>query len=56
MANKGINLNHYDVSALDKKFEKMDRETIKAMRGTGSNLGGKSKTKTSTTKKKVKRK
>ena len=56
---KGINLNDYDMSAIDKKFERMDKETIKAMKGTGSDLGkskAKKKAATSTTKKKVKRK
>lgn len=50
---KSVNMNDYDVDAIDKKFEKLDRATIAKMTGTGSNLA---KKKTTTAKKKVKRK
>ena len=55
--NKGINVNDLDIDAIDKKFEKLDRNTIAKMKGTGSELGRKKTAKkTTTTTKKVKKK
>ena len=41
---KSVNMNDYDIDAIDKKFEKLDRATIAKMTGTGSNLAKKKTT------------
>lgn len=51
MAKKGANLNDYDIDAIEKKFQKLDRATIAKMTGTGSELEKKK-----TVKKKAKKK
>lgn len=43
--NKGIDMTKMDIDAIDKKFEKLNRETISKMTGTGSELGRKKKAK-----------
>lgn len=53
MAKKTANAKDYSTTDIDKMFERMDRETISKMTGTGHNPG---KKKPATTKKKVKRK
>lgn len=54
MAKKSADLNSYDIDAIDKKFEKLNKETIAKMTGTGSDRSKKKKAATPT--KKVKRK
>lgn len=51
MAKKSANLNDYDIDAIDRKFEKLNRATIAKMTGTGSNLGRKNTAKKKTKKK-----
>lgn len=49
--NKSVSLNDYDTKALDAKFEKMDRATMRKMTGTGMTPKKKAARKTTAKKK-----